>query len=202
VLLCEPVHRCAIFGVRARAGISVSFGARSAITCCHPRESGDPGPNWVLAFARMTSEGVALPSINAVVFSQALRTRSSRRIGCRREYRNSGQRLQSAAANILIKTPHRAGRAVTRERLADASEILQNFHTDLAPPVGFSATRRVAADGAWIVPLGGGQPNWWNRCAIPHGLRSLSTRCRSCAKLSSGARLSAFFHNPVRKLAM
>ena len=41
-------------GVIARAGINKSFGARSAITCCHPRESGDPGLNWVPAFAGMT----------------------------------------------------------------------------------------------------------------------------------------------------
>ena len=28
--------------IKARAGISESFSARSAITSCHPRESGDP----------------------------------------------------------------------------------------------------------------------------------------------------------------
>ena len=44
-----------------------------------PRESGgrDPGPNWVPAFAGMTTEGVALPSTDAVVSSQ----RSNRHAG-------------------------------------------------------------------------------------------------------------------------
>jgi hypothetical protein len=59
--------------LRARAGISESSGAWSAATCCHPRESGDPAGGWVPAFAGMTAEGVALPSTDAVVSSQALR---------------------------------------------------------------------------------------------------------------------------------
>ena len=57
---------------KARAAIIESLGARGAIICCHPRESGDPGP-----FAGMTTDGVALPSIDAVVSSQAL-TRGDR----------------------------------------------------------------------------------------------------------------------------
>jgi hypothetical protein len=68
-----------------------------------------------------------------------------------------------AAAKILIEALRRAGRDVTRERLVDALETLQDFHTGLIPPVSYSATRRIGSDGAWIVPLAGGDPIWWDR---------------------------------------
>jgi hypothetical protein len=77
--------------------------------------------------------------------------------------RQAEQRQALAAAKALVEGLRRAGRDVTRERLVDALETLQNFRTGLIPPVSFSATRRIGADGIWIVPLGGGAPIWWDR---------------------------------------
>jgi ABC-type branched-subunit amino acid transport system substrate-binding protein len=73
------------------------------------------------------------------------------------------QRHAIAAAKILIEALRRAGRDVTRERLVDALETLQDFHTGLVPPVSYSATRRIGSDGAWLVPSAGGHPIWWDR---------------------------------------
>jgi mono/diheme cytochrome c family protein len=73
------------------------------------------------------------------------------------------QRQALAAAAIIVEALRRAGRDVTRERLVDALETLQDFHTGLTPPVSYSTTRRIGSDGAWIVPLGGGKPIWWDR---------------------------------------
>jgi ABC-type branched-subunit amino acid transport system substrate-binding protein len=73
------------------------------------------------------------------------------------------QRQALAAATIIVEALRRAGRDVTREWLVDALETLQDFHTGLTPPVSYSATRRIGSDGAWIVPLGGGKPIWWDR---------------------------------------
>jgi ABC-type branched-subunit amino acid transport system substrate-binding protein len=68
-----------------------------------------------------------------------------------------------AAATIVVEALRRAGREVTRERLVDAMESLQDFHTGLIPPVSYSATRRIGTNGVWIVPLAGGRPIWWDR---------------------------------------
>jgi Periplasmic binding protein len=73
------------------------------------------------------------------------------------------QRQALAAAKIMIEALRRAGRGVTRERLVEAMESLQDFHTGLIPPVSYSATRRIGTDGIWLVPLGGGSPMWWDR---------------------------------------
>jgi ABC-type branched-subunit amino acid transport system substrate-binding protein len=73
------------------------------------------------------------------------------------------QRQALAAAKILMEALRRAGRDVTRERLVDALETLQDFHTGLIPPVSYSATRRIGSDGAWIVPFAGGEAIWWDR---------------------------------------
>ncbi len=73
------------------------------------------------------------------------------------------QRQAIAAAKILIEALRRTGRDVTRERLVDALETLQDFRTGLTPPVSYSATRRIGSDGAWIVPVAGGEPIWWDR---------------------------------------
>jgi hypothetical protein len=73
------------------------------------------------------------------------------------------QRQTLAGAKIMVEALRRAGREVTRERLVDAMESLQDFHTGLIPPVSYSATRRIGTDGVWIVPLGGGSPIWWDR---------------------------------------
>jgi mono/diheme cytochrome c family protein len=75
----------------------------------------------------------------------------------------SAQLHALAAAKIMVEALRRAGRDVTRERLVDALQNLQDFHTGLMPPVSYSATRRIGTDGVWIVPLGGGKPIWWNR---------------------------------------
>jgi hypothetical protein len=73
------------------------------------------------------------------------------------------QRRALSAAKIIVEALRRAGRDVTRERLVDAMESLQDFHTGLVPPVSYSATRRIGTDGIWIVPVGGGSPIWWDR---------------------------------------
>jgi ABC-type branched-subunit amino acid transport system substrate-binding protein len=73
------------------------------------------------------------------------------------------QRQALAAVQVIVEALRRAGRDVTRERLVDALETLQDFHTELMPPVSYSATRRIGSDGAWIVPLRGGKPIWWDR---------------------------------------
>jgi ABC-type branched-subunit amino acid transport system substrate-binding protein/mono/diheme cytochrome c family protein len=73
------------------------------------------------------------------------------------------QRQALAAAKIIVEALRRAGREVTRDRLVDAMESLQDFHTGLIPPVSYSAARRIGTDGIWIVPLGGGSPIWWDR---------------------------------------
>jgi Periplasmic binding protein len=73
------------------------------------------------------------------------------------------QRHALAAAKIIVEALRRSGRDVSRERLIDALETIQDFHTGLVPPVSFSTTRRIGSDGAWIVPLNGGEPIWWDR---------------------------------------
>ena len=75
----------------------------------------------------------------------------------------SAQRQALASARILIEALQRAGRDVTRERLIDVLETLQSYRTGLGPPVTFSPSRHIGTDGAWIVPLDGGAPTWWNR---------------------------------------
>jgi ABC-type branched-subunit amino acid transport system substrate-binding protein len=75
----------------------------------------------------------------------------------------SAQRQALAAAKILVQALQRAGRDVTRQKLIDALETLQNYQTGLMPAVTFSPSRRIGADGAWIVPLDGGAATWWNR---------------------------------------
>ena len=77
--------------------------------------------------------------------------------------RQPEQRQALAAAKIMVEALRRAGHQITRERLVEALESLQDFHTGLIPPVSYSATRRIGADGVWIVPLGGGKPIWWDR---------------------------------------
>src|SRR5665213_4398709 len=73
------------------------------------------------------------------------------------------QRQALAAAKVIVEALRRAGRTVTRERLVDALESLQDFHTGLIPPVSYSATRRIGTDGVWIVRLGDGTAIWWDR---------------------------------------
>ncbi len=73
------------------------------------------------------------------------------------------QRQALAAAKILVEALRRTGRDLTPERLVDTLESLQDFRTGLVPPVSYSATRRIGSDGAWIVPLAGGEPIWWDR---------------------------------------
>jgi ABC-type branched-subunit amino acid transport system substrate-binding protein/mono/diheme cytochrome c family protein len=68
-----------------------------------------------------------------------------------------------AAAKIIVEALRRAGREVTRDGLVDTMETLQDFHTGLIPPISYSTTRRIGTDGIWIVPLGGGNPIWWDR---------------------------------------
>jgi ABC-type branched-subunit amino acid transport system substrate-binding protein len=75
----------------------------------------------------------------------------------------SAQRQALAAAKVLIEALQRSGRDVTRERLIDALERLQDYHTGLMPPVSFSPVRHVGTDGVWIVPLDGGAAIWWNK---------------------------------------
>ncbi len=115
--------------------------------------NGAPAQTWV-AFATgqpVVAQDAAAPR-GALAIHDVLTT----------EDRQS-QRQELAAAKILVEALRRAGRDVTRERLIDSLETLQDFRTGLIPPVSYSATRRIGSDGAWIVPLAGGEPIWWDR---------------------------------------
>ena len=56
----------------------------------------------------------------------------------------SAQRHALAAAKILVEALQRAGRDVTRERLVDALETMQDYRTGLMPPVTFSPSMQAA----------------------------------------------------------
>ena len=58
-----------------------------------------------------------------------------------------------AAAEILIEGLKRSGRDVTRERLVEQLETLRSFETGYAPPVTYTAGRRLGARGAYIVRI-------------------------------------------------
>lgn len=58
-----------------------------------------------------------------------------------------------AAAEILIEGLKRSGRDVTRERLVEQLETLRSFETGFAPPVTYTAGRRLGARGAYIVRI-------------------------------------------------
>jgi hypothetical protein len=73
-----------------------------------------------------------------------------------------------AAGEVLGEGLRRAGRSVSRERLARSLEALSGFETGLLPPLSYGPVRRVGAAGAWLVgadldaqafrPLGGYAP--------------------------------------------
>jgi ABC-type branched-subunit amino acid transport system substrate-binding protein len=86
----------------------------------------------------------------------------------------SGGRFHSArasawaAAQVLGEGLRRAGRGVSRERLASSLEALSQFETGVLPPLSYGPVRRIGTAGAWLVtadvdaqafrPIGGFTP--------------------------------------------
>jgi ABC-type branched-subunit amino acid transport system substrate-binding protein len=56
-----------------------------------------------------------------------------------------------AAVQVLAEGLRRAGRAVSREKLAVALEGLQSFETGVHPRLSFGPARRIGAKGSWLV---------------------------------------------------
>jgi ABC-type branched-subunit amino acid transport system substrate-binding protein len=56
-----------------------------------------------------------------------------------------------AAAEVLGEGLRRAGRDLSRERLAERLSSLSGFGTGLLPPLSYGPARRVGAAGAWLV---------------------------------------------------
>ncbi|HET8538638.1 MAG TPA: ABC transporter substrate-binding protein [Anaeromyxobacter sp.] len=93
--------------------------------------------------------------------------RAARRSGSGERFR-SARASAWAAAQVLGEGMRRAGRAVSRERLASSLEALSGFETGLLPPLSYGPVRRVGAAGAWLVtadveaqafrPMGGFTP--------------------------------------------
>lgn len=65
----------------------------------------------------------------------------------------SAQFSALAAAELLIEALERAGRDLSREKLVDELEKIRQFHTGFAPPVTYSASRRLGARGAFVMRL-------------------------------------------------
>jgi ABC-type branched-subunit amino acid transport system substrate-binding protein len=70
---------------------------------------------------------------------------------------DAGQRFHAprasawGAAQVLAEGLRRAGKAVSRERLATSLEALQGFETGVLPPVSYGPARRIGVAGAWLV---------------------------------------------------
>lgn len=63
----------------------------------------------------------------------------------------SAQFSALAAAEVLIEALERAGRDLSREKLVDELEKLRQLHTGFAPPITYSASRRLGARGAFVM---------------------------------------------------
>jgi ABC-type branched-subunit amino acid transport system substrate-binding protein len=78
--------------------------------------------------------------------------RAARRAG-------SGARFHSVrasawgAAQVLAEGLRRAGRGLSRERLAASLEALYLFETGVLPPISYGPSRRIGAAGAWLVTV-------------------------------------------------
>lgn len=58
-----------------------------------------------------------------------------------------------AAAQVLGEGLRRAGRGVSRSRIAQGLEVLSGFETGVLPPISYGPTRRIGAMGAWLVAV-------------------------------------------------
>jgi ABC-type branched-subunit amino acid transport system substrate-binding protein len=65
----------------------------------------------------------------------------------------AAQLSAATAAAILVEGLRRAGRRLTREGLVEALEGFHDLDVALAPPLTFSAARRVGAPGAYVVAV-------------------------------------------------
>jgi len=65
----------------------------------------------------------------------------------------ASQVMALAAAQIFAEGVHRAGKNLTRETLIQSLETLSNFTTGLTQPISYSPTRRIGAQGAYIIKL-------------------------------------------------
>jgi hypothetical protein len=59
-----------------------------------------------------------------------------------------------SAAAVLVEGLRRAGRGLGRRELVAELEHLYQFETGLAPPITFTANRRVGASGAYVLTPG------------------------------------------------
>lgn len=67
--------------------------------------------------------------------------------------------LQAAACGavqVFAEAARRSGRRLTRARLVDALESLQDFHSPLLPAIGFAKGGRNGSAGAYVVAVGQG----------------------------------------------
>jgi ABC-type branched-subunit amino acid transport system substrate-binding protein len=71
-----------------------------------------------------------------------------------------------AAAKVLTEGLKRAGRDLTRDKLIQSLETISDFSTGLTPPITFSPTRHIGAQGAHIIKVDLNQrifvPAGWN----------------------------------------
>ncbi len=65
----------------------------------------------------------------------------------------ASQLIALAAAQIFAEGITRAGKNLTRESLIQSLETLSNFTTGLTQPISYSPTRRIGAQGAYIIKL-------------------------------------------------
>lgn len=110
---------------------------------------------------------LAMPTIPAdeTAAGREALARAARRAG---EGHHAARAAAWAAARVLGEGLRRAGRGVTRERLAASFEVLSGFETGVLPPLSYGTVRRIGAAGAWLVlvdleakgfrPLGGFVP--------------------------------------------
>jgi len=66
------------------------------------------------------------------------------------------QALQLAAlagAKILVEALKRSGKDLTHDKLIQSLESISNFSTGFSPPVSYGPTRRIGAQGAYVIKL-------------------------------------------------
>jgi ABC-type branched-subunit amino acid transport system substrate-binding protein len=70
------------------------------------------------------------------------------------DYQHSTAQISAyVAAEVLVESLKRAGRALSREKLLTALESLADFQPGLMPPISFNRSRRIGAFGGYVVML-------------------------------------------------
>lgn len=70
------------------------------------------------------------------------------------DYRFSAAQISAyVAAEVLVESLKRAGRALSREKLLTALESLSDFQPGLMPPISYNRSRRIGAFGGYVVRL-------------------------------------------------